>query len=116
MRPTPLRARWVTVTASLLLLARGLGDGALALAHTWEAPAAPVALGSPQHTDCVVMHDALRCAVCHVTGSGVMPAAAHWVPSADTRLPALPVPPDGMPPAAHARAAARPRAPPASRA
>ena len=40
----------------------------VALAHATEPPTAPVAIESEHDSRCAVVHDALRCAVCHWAG------------------------------------------------
>ena len=112
MRLTVLRARWAARIAVLLLVLRGLGGGALVLAHAAEAATAPTALETPQHTDCVVVHDALRCAVCHVVAIGVTPVATHTVPTIGPRRGPRPAEPDAVPHRAERIRSAPPRAPP----
>ena len=112
MRLTVLRARWAARAATLLLVLRGLGGGALVLAHAAEAPTAPTAIETPQHTGCVVVHDALRCAVCHVVAIGVTPVAPHPVPTVGPRRSPRPAEPDAVPHRAERTRSAPPRAPP----
>lgn len=112
MRLMRLRARWAPRAAALLLVLRGLGGGALVLAHAAEAPTAPTAIETPQHGNCVVVHDALRCAVCHVVAVGVTPVAPHVVPTAALRRGPRPAEPDAVAHRAERTRNAPPRAPP----
>jgi len=104
--------RWSARAAVLLLVLRGLGGGALVLAHAGEAPTAPAAIETPQHADCVVVHDALRCAVCHVVAVGVTPVAPHAVPTVARRCGPRPAEPDAFPHRAERTRNTPPRAPP----
>jgi len=104
--------RWAARAAALLLVLRALGGGALVLAHAAEAPSAPTALETPQHGNCAVVHDALRCAVCHVVAIGVTPVAPHAVPAADARRTPRPSAPDAAPHRARRTRTAPPRGPP----
>lgn len=112
MRLTVLRTRWAARAATLLLVLRGLGGGALVLAHAAEAPTAPPAIETPQHTGCVVVHDALRCAVCHVVAIGVTPVSPHTVPTIGLRRGPRPAEPDAVTHRAERTRSAPPRAPP----
>jgi hypothetical protein len=112
MRLTVLRTRWAARAATLLLVLRGLGGGALVLAHAAEAPTAPAAIETPQHADCIVVHDALQCAVCHVVAIGVTPVAPHTVPTTGPRRGPRPGEPDAVTHRAERTRSAPPRAPP----
>jgi hypothetical protein len=112
MRLMVAQRRWAARAAALLLVLRGLGGGALVLAHAAEAPTAPAAIETPQHADCVVVHDALRCAVCHVVAIGVTPVASHAVPAVGLRCGPRPAEPDAVPHRAERTRSAPPRAPP----
>ena len=112
MRLMVVQRRWGARAAALLLVLRGLGGGALVLAHAAEAPTAPAAIESPQHGNCVVVHDALRCAVCHVVAVGVTPIAPHAVPTVALRRGPRPADPDAVQHRAERTRNAPPRAPP----
>lgn len=113
MRLTERRARWRASAAVLLLVLRGLGGGMLVLAHAAEAPTAPNHLEAPQQSGCVVVHDELRCAVCHVVAIGVTPIAPHVVPAARTRRVPRPVEPVRIADRIARTRTTPPRAPPA---
>jgi len=50
---------------ALLLIIQALGGGAVTLAHARDVVAAPAAFESQHDGRCPVLHDALRCALCH---------------------------------------------------
>jgi hypothetical protein len=98
---------------AMLLLSQVMVSGLVVLAHTAERPGAPAALDNQQHEGgCIMVRDALRCAVCHAPG--VLPApATALVPAAPGPAP-VPVPAagDAAPPSPVHNPAAPPRAPP----
>jgi hypothetical protein len=69
---------------ALLLIIQALGGGAVTLAHARDVVAAPAAFESQHDARCPVLHDALRCALCHYAGAQVV------VQRAVTTLPARP--------------------------
>ena len=98
---------------AILLVIQVVGGGAVTLAHAAERSTAPVAIEAQHDARCVVLHDAVRCAVCHHAGTHVatprtlMPAVADAVVT-------LSVFPSPVPPArVTEHPAAAPRAPPA---
>lgn len=98
---------------ALLLCWQTVGGGMVALAHATEPPTAPVAIESEHNARCAVVHDALRCAVCHWAGIQITAVAVSTLalggPVYHTPHPAtgtvLPPRPQGL--------NAVPRAPPA---
>ncbi len=101
--------------ALTLLVIQGLGGAGVVVAHAVERPGAPAALDTQQHDGrCAVVHDAVRCAVCHAPGALIAPGAARLTatPAPARRRP--PAAADERPPASGANPAAPPRAPPAS--
>ena len=71
------RRRLAVPLAALLLVLQGLAGGAVALAHASEQITAPVHIEAQHTSACVVLHDALRCALCQYAGSQVRPAAVR---------------------------------------
>ena len=100
-----------TVTAMLLVL-QMLAGIAVPLAHAIEPETAPAAIEAHHDASCVVVHDAMRCAVCLYFNSLTPPPPAVRVDGrASTPAPAAPVagtPGMGSP----ISVAAQPRAPP----
>ena len=56
---------------ALLLVIQALGGGALTLAHARDVVTAPAAFESQHDARCPVLHDALRCALCHYASAQV---------------------------------------------
>lgn len=77
---TALRRLGVTV----LLAVQTAGGGAITLAHARDAAVAPPGVEASHDGRCAILHDELRCALCHYAGARVI--AEHGV-----RVPA-PVP------------------------
>ena len=57
---------------TLLLIIQALGSGAVTLAHAQDVVAAAVAVEKSHDARCPVLHDALRCALCHYAGARVV--------------------------------------------
>jgi hypothetical protein len=58
---------------TLLLIIQALGGGAVTLAHAQDVVAAAAAVEKSHGARCPVLHDALRCALCHYAGTRVVP-------------------------------------------
>ena len=56
---------------AVLLAIQALGGGAVSLAHARDVVTAPAAFESHHDARCPVLHDALRCALCHYAGAQV---------------------------------------------
>jgi len=106
------RGRTTAPLAGLLLTLQTLAGGAVPLAHARESETAPVAIEARHDASCVVLHDALRCALCQYAGQLTTPPSTVTL---DARVPVA-APRPQCAPARAARAAqhaeARPRAPP----
>ncbi len=57
-----------TPIAALLLTLQALAGGAVPLAHAGEPETAPATIEAHHDASCVVLHDALRCALCYYAG------------------------------------------------
>lgn len=66
---------------ALLLTIQALGGGAVTLAHASDPNTAIVHVETKHDAACVVMHDALRCALCHYAGITGVVAAPRLVTS-----------------------------------
>ena len=65
--------RGVTQTVlAVLLVIQALGGGAVTLAHARDIVTAPAAFESQHDARCPVLHDALRCALCHYASAQVV--------------------------------------------
>jgi hypothetical protein len=65
---------------SLLLVIQAVGGGAMTLAHARDVVAAPAAVERAHTHNCPVLHDALRCALCHYAGARVVVQQATITP------------------------------------
>ena len=108
------RDRTTAPLAALLLTLQALAGGAVPLAHAREPETAPVAIEAHHGATCIVLHDALRCALCQYTGSLTTPpnpvAVGTRPPVAGPRVQRERASDTGR----VAHAGARPRAPPPS--
>ena len=57
---------------TVLLAIQVLGGGAITLAHARDVVTAPAALEAQHDARCPVLHDALRCALCHYASAQVV--------------------------------------------
>jgi hypothetical protein len=73
MRRLQRRRRGLTQAGlTLLLVIQALGGGAVTLAHARDVVTAPAAFESKHDARCPVLHDALRCALCHYASAQVV--------------------------------------------
>lgn len=79
--------RRLTRTAlTLLLVSQALGGGAVTLAHARDVATAPAHVEANHDARCPVLHDALRCALCHYAGARlIVQEAVIAPPSRPTR-------------------------------
>jgi hypothetical protein len=76
---------------TLLLVIQALGGGAVTLAHARDVVTAPAHVEANHDVRCPVLHDALRCALCHYAGAQVVVQQATITPRSRptrTRVPA----------------------------
>jgi hypothetical protein len=99
--------------AVTLLVLQLLAGGLIPLAHAGEPETVPAAFDAYHGPGCVVIHDALRCALCHYAATRVLPShgrspvgATKPVVRRGRRAPLAPVVDDDHP-------SNPPRAPPA---
>ncbi len=71
MRRAQRRRGLTQVVLTLLLIIQALGGGAVTLAHARDVVTAPAAFESKHDARCAVLHDALRCALCHYASAQV---------------------------------------------
>ena len=106
------RRRATTPISALLLLLQLFAGGAVPLAHAGERETEPTHIEARHDARCVVIHDAMRCALCLYANSLTAPPPALKV-ALRAWVPARPAPfaaPIGMGSATHV--ASQPRAPP----
>lgn len=106
------RPRATTPISALLLVLQLVAGGAVALAHAGERETAPTTIEGHHDASCVVIHDAMRCALCLYANSLTAPPQALKV-ALRASVPAHPAPLAanvGMGSATYV--ASQPRAPP----
>jgi len=88
MRPLRQSHRRLTqLSLTLLLVIQAFGGGAVTLAHARDVVTAPAAVESRHDARCAVLHDALRCALCHYAGARVVAQQTIIsLPSRSTRV------------------------------
>lgn len=56
----------------VLLVVQAVGGGAITLAHARDVVAAPPGVEASHDARCAILHDELRCALCHYAGARVV--------------------------------------------
>ena len=79
MMRRPLRVATRAVL-TVVLAVQALGGGAVTLAHARDVTTAPAAFESRHDARCAVLHDALRCALCHYASAQVVVQGAAITP------------------------------------
>ena len=72
--------RLAKACTAVLLVIQALGGGAVTLAHASERSTTRVAIEAKHDATCVVLHDALRCALCRYAGIQVSVQRAQVSP------------------------------------
>jgi hypothetical protein len=72
----------------LLLVVQALGGGAITLAHARDVVSAPPGVEASHDGRCAILHDEMRCALCHDASARVVMAQTFTVatPSETTRV------------------------------
>jgi hypothetical protein len=72
----------------LLLVIQALGGGAVTLAHARDVVAAPPGVEASHDARCVILHDEMRCALCHYASARIVspPVFTFATPSAPVRF------------------------------
>ena len=60
------------IALMLLLAIQALGGGAISLAHARDAVVAPPGFEARHDARCAILHDELRCALCHYASARVV--------------------------------------------
>ena len=94
----------------ILLAIQALGGGAITLAHARDVVVAPPGLEASHDAQCAILHDEVRCALCHYASARITVQQDVLLPAAPPAR-ALPTPsltavvvPSAVPPTAPARA------------
>jgi hypothetical protein len=60
------------IPLALLLVIQALGGGAITLAHARDVVAAPPGVEASHDGRCAILHDEMRCALCHYASARVL--------------------------------------------
>ena len=76
----------------VLLVVQTLGGGAITLAHARDVVTAPPGVEASHDARCAILHDELRCALCHA-GARVVTPPSFTIPAAAEPIRFTPVEP-----------------------
>lgn len=65
----------------ILLALQAVGSGAVSLAHARDVVVAPPGIEARHSAGCRILHDELRCALCHYAGTRVVTQQTLTVPA-----------------------------------
>lgn len=71
---------WMRGVAALLLALQASAGGVIALAHAADSGPGPASLESQHTAQCVMLHDAARCAQCQYQACRMVPASTRRDP------------------------------------
>ncbi|HYU10052.1 MAG TPA: hypothetical protein VEK77_11830 [Gemmatimonadales bacterium] len=80
------------ISVSVLLAIQVLGGGAVTLAHSRDAVVAPPGVEAT-HQHCAILHDELRCALCHYAGARVITQQTFTIATPATTVRFTPIQP-----------------------
>jgi hypothetical protein len=69
------------IPLALLLAIQAIGGGAITLAHARDVVAAPPGFESRHDGRCAILHDELRCALCHYASARVVTPQTFTIPA-----------------------------------
>ena len=99
------------IPLTILLAVQALGGGAITLAHAREIGVAPPGFEASHDGRCAILHDELRCALCHYASARVISQQTFTIPTAAATIRFTPLQP-GFTAAVIALLTAPARAPP----
>ncbi len=99
------------IALGILLAIQAIGGGAVTLAHARDIVAAPPGVEAGHDGRCAILHNELRCALCHYAGARVLTPQTFTLPAPAETIRFTPVQPV-LPAASVALVAAPARAPP----
>jgi hypothetical protein len=67
---------------AVLLVIQVFGGGAITLAHARDVAAAPPGIEASHDGRCAILHDELRCALCHYAGARIVVQQTFFMPTA----------------------------------
>lgn len=74
------------IPLALLLVIQALGGGAITLAHARDVVAAPPGLEATHDARCAILHDEMRCALCHYAGTRIVTPQTFTIPTPVTPI------------------------------
>jgi hypothetical protein len=69
------------IPLTILLAIQALGGGAITLAHARDVAVAPPGFEASHDARCAILHDELRCALCHYASARVVTQQPFTVPA-----------------------------------
>ena len=69
------------ISLAMLLAIQAIGGGAVTLAHARDVAAAPPGFEASHDGRCAILHDELRCALCHYASARVVTPQTFTVPA-----------------------------------
>ena len=81
------------ISVGVLLAIQVLGGGAVTLAHARDVLFAPAGFEASHDAGCAILHDELRCALCHYAGARVIPPQTFTVAPPATTVRFTPIQP-----------------------
>lgn len=78
---------------AILLAIQAVGGGAVSLAHAREAVVQPPGYEASHTARCAILHDEMRCALCHYASARVITQQIFTLPTPATTVRFAPVPP-----------------------
>ena len=81
------------IPLAILLAVQALGGGAISLAHARDTVVAPPGFEAGHSARCAILHDELRCALCHYASARVVTPPIFTLAEPATAVRLAPVPP-----------------------
>jgi len=81
------------IPLAILLAIQAVGGGAITLAHARDVAAAPPGFEASHDGRCAILHDELRCALCHYASARVVTPQTFTVPAPAEAIRLAPVRP-----------------------
>src|SRR5262245_46872527 len=81
------------VSLVVLLVVQALGGGAITLAHARDVVVAPPGVEASHDARCAILHDELRCALCHYASARVVTPQSFTTPASAETIRFTPVEP-----------------------
>ncbi|MFN2571851.1 MAG: hypothetical protein ABR537_09620 [Gemmatimonadales bacterium] len=69
------------IPLAILLAIQAVAGGAITLAHARDVAVAPAAIEASHDARCAILHDELRCALCHYANTRVLQQHTFTLPS-----------------------------------